>query len=97
MRMVISPRFGGGSGLKLQISRRWRSRHKTRGISPRFGGGSGLKRGINNVNIDLDWPAYLPSLRRGERIETDRVDPNIWYPARISPRFGGGSGLKLSM
>ena len=36
----ISPRFGGGSGLKQEHSL---TKRKVSGISPRFGGGSGLK------------------------------------------------------
>ena len=41
----------------------------------------------------------LPSLRRGERIETRCPDdlPSQRLQQPISPRFGGGSGLKRRM
>ena len=38
---AISPRFGGGSGLKPLRS--YKTDHPSQAISPRFGGGSGLK------------------------------------------------------
>ena len=42
------------------------------GISPRFGGGSGLK--LQFISIIPYHSPHLPSLRRGERIETDRAN-----------------------
>ena len=39
--------------------------------------------------------AHLPSLRRGERIETSIVHGIGKISKGISPRSGGGSGLKL--
>ena len=37
---------------------------------------------------------HLPSLRRGERIETNGVYVRVKREIGIFPRFGGGSGLK---
>ena len=83
----VSPRFGGGSGLKHFVSL---SMAETSSVSPRFGGGSGLKRiGID----DLAEEIRLPSLRRGEWIETPDTHAVVGESA-VSPRFGGGSGLK---
>ena len=121
-RVAVSPRFGGGSGLKhpyqtLRISRR--ERH----VSPRFGGGSGLKLFGRPIRVSSihgpprlpslrrgEWietlqplaapvppgtARRLPSLRRGEWIETAYQRPQISPTLQVSPRFGGGSGLKL--
>ena len=62
---LVSPRFGGGSGLKLRVQ--LCDDFTVEVVSPRFGGGSGLKL------LAGDVPAKnycLPSLRRGEWIET---------------------------
>ena len=64
----ISPRFGGGSGLKL--GDRFLDVWFCQVISPRFGGGSGLKQ--NKFRPRYGREEDLPSLRRGERIETRR-------------------------
>ena len=40
---------------------------------------------------------YLPSLRWGERIETQSTSHSSDEWQQISPHFGGGSGLKLRL
>ena len=61
----VSPRFGGGSGLKHnRCADGWMKVL----VSPRFGGGSGLKR-CRPFAPKLQFRG-LPSLRRGEWIET---------------------------
>ena len=65
----ISPHSGGGSGLKHHHIAFWRS--VTGHISPHSGGGSGLKRAVSDTHQRTD--SDLPSLRWGERIETDNL------------------------
>ena len=64
-------------------------------ISPHSGGGSGLKpQGRVTIFPFEAW--NLPSLRWGERIETDPMTVISLRPpaSKISPHSGGGSGLK---
>ena len=61
-------------------------------ISPHFGGGSGLKH-IETSEVSRPG-GDLPSLRWGERIETQAAMSIKSSCFCISPHFGGGSGLK---
>ena len=57
-------------------------------ISPRFGGGSGLKLGKAGA-VRYGRTVYLPSLRRGERIETS-ISAKALNSAALSPLASAG-------
>ncbi len=91
----ISPHFGGGSGLKLGACDQ--AIYGRELISPHFGGGSGLKLPKPRRSW-IKRRGNLPSLRWGERIETQvQAASHSALHRQISPHFGGGSGLKLSL